>query len=117
MKMHPVFHIGLLTPLRQDEILNRPQARVPVPIAKAADDWVVTRVKNSRWQGDQLMYEVRWKGRPADEDSEVPYDDIKDYGENLERIREFHEANPEAWSLTKKPTSRSGRVAIPRRRA
>jgi len=117
MKMHPVFHIGLLTPLRQDEILNRPQARVPVPIAKAADDWVVTRVKNSRWQGDQLMYEVRWKGRPADEDSEVPYDDIKDYGENLERIREFHEANPEAWSLTKKPTSRSGRVTIPRRRA
>jgi transposase InsO family protein len=115
MHIHPVFHVGLLTPVNEDTIIGRTQVQVPVPVARIEDDWTVARVKNSRWQGDQLMYEVRWKGRPAEEDSEVPYDDIKGLAENEEKIRAFHEANPEAWSLTRRPTSRSARLTARRR--
>jgi hypothetical protein len=109
MRIHPVFHVNLLTPVNRDQIEGRRQARVPIPVVRSEEVLEIDKVRGSRWQGNTLLYNVKWKGRPAEEDSEVSYEDLWEVETNRPKILKFHEDHPEAWSLTKRPATRADR--------
>ena len=107
--VHPVFHVHLLTPHRTDTIAGRrppPPRKVTIP---QGADQVVRTIRNSRWLGNELQYEVRWQGQPAENDSWETAERLAVWPANLQKIEEFHRTFPQAWSLTRRPLSRSAR--------
>jgi len=68
--IHPVFHVSLLEPYRQDAV-GRPQQIIPTPdIVDNGPSYVVVEVVDSRWYGNPksqfphhfVQYMVAWEG-------------------------------------------------------
>lgn len=95
MKVHPVFHVSLLTKYQPDTIPGRVQPP-PEPVPVDGDiEYEVQEVINSRRtaRNQKLQYLVRWKGYQSDEDTWV---DEADMAHARAKIRAFHRKYPTA---------------------
>ena len=98
--LHPVFHVSLLEPYREDPI-GRPTKEIPVPdIVEEQPSYVVTEVVDSRWYGNAkskfpnrfVQYLVSWEGYGPEENSWEPYEMLE--GTASQALLNFHKRYP-----------------------
>lgn len=99
MKIHPVFHVVLLTPYKEDPIVERHPPTPPEP--EVVDDvprWEVDEIIDSRirrrGRWSKFEYLVHWHGYPMEERSWEPAETITEDVPDL--VREFHQKHPSA---------------------
>jgi hypothetical protein len=68
-KIHPVFHVELLTAYTPSKLLPHDEPARPPPEIENDDgsEWLVEQVLDSRMQRSKLQYLVKWEGYPASE--------------------------------------------------
>ncbi|KAG8698442.1 hypothetical protein FRC09_007232 [Ceratobasidium sp. 395] len=70
MKIHPVFHINLLSPFTEDTDFHRKQVRPPPVITKEGkEEYEVEKIVAWDQQKNGLYYQIRWKGYDPHEDT------------------------------------------------
>jgi hypothetical protein len=94
MKIHPVFHVDLLTKYRETEA-HGPNYERPAPdIIEGEPEWEVEKIIKSRLHGRprQLQFLIRWRGFPSSEDSWVPEPDLS----APDLVKAFYDMHPSA---------------------
>jgi Chromo (CHRromatin Organisation MOdifier) domain len=78
MRIHPVFHVDLLTWYQETDAHGPNYEKPPPKIIEGEPEWEVEKIINSRLhgRGKKLQFLVRWKGFPSSEDSWVPESDL-----------------------------------------
>ena len=108
MKVHPVFHIDLLTWYKETEA-HGPNYKKPLPnIINGEPEWEVEKIINSRYKGHhkKLQFLVRWKGFSPSEDSWVSKLDLS----TLDLVAEFYTTHSHAaWPLLSRVRRRKRR--------
>ena len=97
MKIHPVFHVDLLTRYKKTTA-HRPNYKQPPPdIINGEPEWEVEKIIKSQHTGrhKKLQFLVRWKGFPSSEDSWVPESDLS----ALDLVEEFYATHSHAAQL------------------
>ena len=98
--IHPVFHVSLLEPYREDPG-RRPQKAVPIPeIIDNEPSYVVSELLDSRWYGNPkskfpnrfVQYMVAWEGYGPEENSWEPFEMLE--GTAMQALQQFHERYP-----------------------
>ena len=94
MKIHPVFHVDLLTRYRETEAHGPNYEKPPPDVINREQEWEVEKIINSRLHGHhkKLQFLVRWKGFPPSEDSWVPELDLS----TLDLVEDFYAAHSHA---------------------
>jgi len=90
-KIHPVFHVSLLEPYRQNTMAGR-RSPTPPPMDLAQQEYVIDKIKTTEIKGGQVKYLVSWKRYGPDEDTWEPYENMKDGGEQV--VHQFYLDNP-----------------------
>jgi len=90
-KIHPVFHVSLMEPYRQNNIPGR-CSPTPPPLDLEQQEYVIEKIKTTEIKGCQVKYLASWKGYEPDEDTWEHYENLKDGGEYV--VRQFHLDNP-----------------------
>ncbi|KAF8753431.1 hypothetical protein RHS01_06875 [Rhizoctonia solani] len=66
MRIHPVFHINLLTKFHPDPHGRNPPQPAPIITEEGEEEYEVERILDSKWKGcgksKKLWYLVKWKG-------------------------------------------------------
>jgi hypothetical protein len=90
-KLHPVFHVDLLTPYRKTEFHGANYDKPPPDLIDGEEEYEVERIVASRrfGRGRKLQYLVKWKGYPDAENQWVAKEDV--FAEDA--IREFQGLN------------------------
>jgi hypothetical protein len=90
-KLHPVFHVDLLTPYRETEFHGTNYDKPPPDLIDGEEEYEVERIVASRHfgQGHKLQYLVKWKGYPDTENQWVNREDV--FAEDA--IKEFQNLN------------------------
>jgi hypothetical protein len=90
-KLHPVFHVDLLTPYRETEFHGANYDKPPPDLIDGEEEYEVERIVASRHfgRGHKLQYLVKWKGYPDAENQWVAKEDV--FAEDA--IREFQNLN------------------------
>jgi hypothetical protein len=90
-KLHPVFHVDLLTPYRKTEFHGANYDKPPPDLIDGEEEYKVEQIVASRrfGQGHKLQYLIKWKGYPDVENQWVAKEDI--FAEDA--IREFQSLN------------------------
>ena len=93
-KIHPVFHMDLLTPYRETVLHGPNYTRPPLDLIDDAEEYEVERVLDSRVQGRnrKIQYLVKWVGYPDSDNQWVNADQMM----ADDAIREFKERHPNA---------------------
>jgi hypothetical protein len=99
MKIHPVFHVILLTPYRKDPIIERHLPPPPDPeVVDGTPQWEVEEILDSRIRRGgrwvKFEYLVHWKDYPMEERSWEPADTITEDVPDL--VAKFHREHPSA---------------------
>jgi len=78
MKIHPTFHVDLLSPFVETASHGPNYMRPPPEIIEGEEEWEIDKVLQSRHfsRTKTLQYLVHWKGFPPSKDSWVPESDI-----------------------------------------
>lgn len=93
LKIHPVFHVSLLSPHHEDDIPGRTQPPPP-PIEVEGDlEYEVDEVVDARRFRRKFQYLVRWKGYSREHDTWV---NAEDMGNAQAKIRAFYRKKPNA---------------------
>jgi hypothetical protein len=93
-KLHPVFHVDLLTPYRETEFHGANYDKPPPDLIDGEEEYEVEKIVASRhfgW-GRKLQYLVKWKGYPDAENQWVAKEDV--FAEDA--IREFQNLNSDS---------------------
>ena len=69
MHVHPVFHVGLLTPFTPDTIEGRVQPPPPPVIVDGDEEFEVESILDAKLERGKLKYLVHWKGYSAADNS------------------------------------------------
>ena len=106
MRIHPVFHVDLLTKYRETEEHGPNYERPPPEIIEGEPKWEVEKIINSRLHGrhKKLQFLVRWKGFPPSEDSWVLESDLS-APDLIEDFYATHSHTPRPM-LSKRPKRR-----------
>jgi hypothetical protein len=93
-KLHPVFHVDLLTPYRETEFHGVNYDKPPPDLINGEEEYKVERIVASRCfgQGHKLQYLIKWKGYPDAENQWVAKEDV--FAEDA--IREFHDLSSDS---------------------
>jgi hypothetical protein len=91
-KIHPVFHIDLLSPYRETEIHGRNYPRPPPELVDNEEEYEVENILDSRktGRGRKLQYLIKWKGYP---DADNQWEDSRNVSAD-ELVRQFQRRNP-----------------------
>jgi hypothetical protein len=102
-KLHPVFHVDLLTPYRETEFHGVNYDKPPPDLINGEEEYEVERIVALRrfGRGHKLQYLVKWKGYPDAENQWVNKEDV--FAEDA--VKEFQ-------NLTSDPKTRIRRVRI-----
>ena len=92
MKIHPVFHVDLLTKYQETDAYRPNYERPLLEIVEGEPEWEVEKIINSRLHGrhKKLQFLVRWKGFPSSEDSWVLKLDLS----ALNLVEDFYATHP-----------------------
>ncbi|QRW26231.1 Retrotransposable element Tf2 protein [Rhizoctonia solani] len=97
MRIHPVFHINLLTKFHPDPHGRNPPQPAPIITEEGEEEYKVERIIDSKWKGRgksrKLWYLVKWKGYDKGSNSWEPTDNV---GNAQEALEEFYKEHPEA---------------------
>ena len=85
-KIHPTFHISLLSPYKETETHDPNYIRPPLELVNGEEEYEVERILKHRGRPKRHQYLIRWKGYGADEDSWIPE---KDLGNSSEILSEY----------------------------
>jgi hypothetical protein len=94
-KIHPVFHVELLTAHTPSKLLPRDAPARPPPEIEndGGSEWLVELVIDSRMHRSKLQYLVQWEGYPA---SEATWESEANLRNAPLKVQEFHRKNPKA---------------------
>lgn len=92
-KIHPVFHITLLTRYHENETHGPNYTRPPLELVDGEKEFEVERIDQSKVDKGLLYYLVKWEGWP---ESDNTWQRPKDLGNAMESIRDFHKRFPAA---------------------
>ena len=104
MKIHPVFHVGLLERFHPNDIPGRVQDPSPPVTIDNHDEYEVEEVLDSRIRRRKLQYYVHWKNWPISERTWEPPDNLAN-AQAL--VDDFHRAYPLKPRLTPPRPNRS----------
>ena len=85
-KIHPTFHISLLSPYKETDTHGPNYIRPPPELVNGEEEYEVERILKHRGRPKRHQYLIRWKGYEADEDSWVLE---KDLGNSSEILQEY----------------------------
>ena len=111
MKIHPVFHIDLLTRYRETDAHGPNYEKPPPEIIEGEPEWEVEKIINSQLHEryKKLQFLIRWKGFPPSEDSWVLESDLS----ALDLLEDFYATHPHTpWDLL----SRHSRQRVTKKR-
>jgi hypothetical protein len=95
MKIHPVFHVNLLT--KHGVTTDIPDREVPQPppieIEPQIFEYEVEKILDSRMYRRRLEYLIKWKGYS---DADNTWEPEKHVENAKQEVREFHQKNPGA---------------------
>jgi Chromo (CHRromatin Organisation MOdifier) domain len=93
MKIHPVFHVDLLTQYRETEAHGPNYEWPPPDIIDGEPEWEFEKIIKSCFHGHHrnLQFLVRWKGFPPSEDSWVLESEMS----TPNPIADFYESHPD----------------------
>lgn len=106
MKIHPVFHISLLTPFIDNTIAGRKQTEPSPVIIEDEPEWEVEEILDLCYRRNRLEYLVKWIGYGPGDNTWEPADNVTNSPDLLQR---FHNQYPQATSSTHCPPSRPTR--------
>jgi hypothetical protein len=93
-KIHPVFHVELLTRHQSSQLVERKEAERPPPdIVDQIPEYEVEEILHSRMRRGRLQVLVRWRGYPLEEATWEPIENVKNAPDEL---AEFYRKNPNA---------------------
>ncbi|QRW22878.1 Transposon Tf2-7 polyprotein [Rhizoctonia solani] len=93
MKIHPVFHTALLHKEPFDEFQRKPKPLPPVITQTGEEEYVVEKILDSRKQGRNLWYYVKWKGYGPEENTWEPKSHLANAPK---QVAKFHQLHPDA---------------------
>jgi hypothetical protein len=99
-KIHPVFHITLLSPYRENAAHGKNFTEPPPELIEGEQEYEVEAILSARGKGKQRRYLIKWKGYP---DSENTWE----REENLERSQDLLKAYKARPSKRRKRNSTS----------
>ena len=85
-KIHPTFHISLLSPYKETETHGPNYVQPPPELVDREEEYEVERILKHRGHPKHHSYLVRWKGYGADKDSWIPEKDLRN---SLEILSEY----------------------------
>lgn len=91
MRIHPVFHVNLLEPFKEDKIQDRQPKKLPPDIIDNQQEFEVERIIDSRIHRRQLQYLVHWKGYNLMDRTWEPF---KNLTHCQDQIKKFHVKYP-----------------------
>lgn len=92
MRIHPVFHVGLLEPYRSNNIPGREEIRPEPEEIEGEDEWEVEDILGSFEQNDgTVMYHVKWKGYDLTDATNEPWENLTHC---QDKLKEFHRRFP-----------------------
>ena len=103
MKIHPVFHVVLLTKYTENPIAGRVVEPPPPEEIEGEDEYVVDKIIDSKYVRNRLKYLVSWEGYSEEHNSWIDHAELN---HAREAVQEFHQANPNAASPTLRPSTR-----------
>ncbi|KAI0996911.1 hypothetical protein K3495_g11272 [Podosphaera aphanis] len=112
-KIHPVFHVSLLSPVASDPLPGQDYG--PPPLLEAENDdseYEVEKVIGSYWENGQFFYLVRWKGYGPEDDWGIPASQTEGF---KDLVNEFHELNPSEAKPSDPPPKHQKKNKKPRR--
>ena len=86
-KIHPTFHISLLSPFKETETHGPNYIQPPPELVNGEEEYEVECILKHRGRPKQHSYLVRWKGYGADEDSWIPEKDLRNSSEILSEYK------------------------------
>ncbi|KAG2228904.1 hypothetical protein INT48_004676, partial [Thamnidium elegans] len=95
MKLHPVFHVSLLTPQNNKDlpdISNRTVKPLPPVVVGDHEEFIVKEVIDSRWYRRRLQYKVKWVG--YEDPSEDTWEDANNLKNAPLAVSTFHKNYP-----------------------
>lgn len=100
MKIHNVFHVGLLEKYSPSTIPDRSVPELPGPIVvDGEDEYEVSKIVNSRTRGKgknkRVQYFVEWEGYKGTEE-EYTWEEADDLANAKEKVMEFHKEYPKS---------------------
>ena len=97
LKIHPVFHVSLLEKVKKNSMSDRRQVNPPPPvIVEDHEEYMVSKILDSRIIRNRLQYFIDWEGYPPSERCWV-------YASEIHapiKIKEFHKLYPSKPVLT-----------------
>jgi hypothetical protein len=102
MKIHPVFHVNLLSGHKESTIPGRIFAKPPPIEIDGEQEYEVEEVLNSRiYRNYRQDYLIKWKGYGHQDNTWEPLKNVKN---SSELINKFHEKYPEAPRMNVRAT-------------
>ena len=87
MKIHPVFHISLLKPYKENNsFLGRHQTPPQPIVVDNEEEWEVEEVLDQRTKRNQVQYLVKWKGYPF---QDATWESAQNLAHAPQKIAEF----------------------------
>jgi transposase InsO family protein len=112
MRIHPVFHVSLLEPVRANDIPGRVQEPSPPVIVEDHEEYEVEEVLDSRVRRGKLKYLVHWKNYPISDRTWEPPENLANAPD---AVAKFHRAYPDKPHPGRLRPQAKARRARPRR--
>uniref|UniRef100_A0A8C5MZR0 Gypsy retrotransposon integrase-like protein 1 n=1 Tax=Leptobrachium leishanense TaxID=445787 RepID=A0A8C5MZR0_9ANUR len=103
-RIHPVFHVSLLKPWRENPFPGRHTDPAPPMSVSGEEEYEVSKILDSRLRYGKLEYLVHWKGYGPEDRSWIPDTDIHAPA----KVRAFHLRYPSKPSVKRTRGSRLG---------
>ena len=102
-KIHPVFHVDLLTPYKEMEVHGTNFPKPPPDLIDGEEEYKVERILDSQHYGryQKVQYLVKWKGYPESNNQWVNWDNM--FAD--EALQEYRQQYPTAITHIKKAST------------
>jgi hypothetical protein len=106
MKVHPVFHVSLLRPVKENKIEGRKQGNPPAVVVEGEEEFEVEKIVRARRRKGRLEWEVKWKDYDEDENTWEPWENLKHSKESIDYFykRRSKAVGQEEWKSLRTAT-------------